>query len=74
MISRPVTPASYRFAAAAHRREAAIRRESPLVFQRDFAGVLDTWADDAERRADAIEATLQPDLFGQRNLTNDCCI
>lgn len=64
MTPRPLTAASLRFIAAAHRREAAVRRESPLVFQRDFAAVLNTWADDADRRADEIEVDDQPDLFG----------
>jgi len=64
-MTRPVTPASYRFAAAAHRREAEIRRESPLIFQRDFAAVLEGWANDADARADEIEAGVQPDLFGE---------
>ncbi|MDO9471934.1 MAG: hypothetical protein Q7J28_02680 [Caulobacter sp.] len=63
MIPRPLTAASYRFAAAAHRREAAIRRESPLIFQRDFAEVLEGWADNADARADELEAAAQPDLF-----------
>lgn len=55
-----------RFAAAAHRREAVVRSASPLSFQREFAVVLEGWADDAERRAEAEEAAhhQQPDLFG----------
>lgn len=65
MTPRPLTAASYRFAAAAHRREAAIRRESPLLFQRDFATVLEVWANDADARADDLDAADQPDLFGE---------
>ena len=63
-MNRPITAASYRFAAAAHRREAAIRAESPIIFQRDFAAVLEGWAADADARADEIQAADQPDLFG----------
>lgn len=66
MKLRPLTASSYRFAAAAHRREAAIRSVSLLAFQRDFAVVLEGWANDADARADALEAATQPDLFGAR--------
>ena len=66
-MSRPLTAASYRFAAAAHRSEAESRRQSPLVFQRDFAVVLDTWAIDAHARAAALDAADQPDLFGDHH-------
>jgi len=50
------------FAALAHRREAAVRRLSPLAHQRAFADVLDGWADAAERRA----IPGQGDLFASR--------
>lgn len=60
---KPLTASSYRFAAAAHRREAAIRAESPVAFQREFAGVLHTWAANADARADHAERLAQPDLF-----------
>lgn len=64
MTHRPLTAASYRFAAAAHRSEAESRRQSPHQFQRDFATVLEGWATDAEARASQLEADDQPDLFG----------
>lgn len=61
-----------RFAAAAHRREAAVRAASPLVHQREFALVLEDWADNADRRAEieeaaaarVITAPAQLELFG----------
>ena len=61
---KPLTAASLRFIAGAHRSEAASRRQSPLIFQRDFAAVLEGWAADADARADALDAAVQPDLFG----------
>jgi hypothetical protein len=53
-----------RFAAAAHRSEAAKRAQSPLAFQREFAVMLEGWADRAERRAEEDERGTQTDLFG----------
>lgn len=60
-----------RFAAAAHRSEAAVRAASPLAHQREFALVLEGWADNADRRAEleeaaaaAVAAPAQLDLFG----------
>lgn len=58
------TPAQIaRFAAAAHRAEAANRAQSPLAFQREFAVVLEGWADRAEREAEEAERGDQPALF-----------
>lgn len=52
------TPESHRHHAAVLRSEAEARRER----QPDFAAILDTWAMNAERRAEACQP--QPDLFG----------
>lgn len=52
------TPDLYRHIAAVHRAEAEARRER----QPDFAATLETWAINAERRAEACQP--QPDLFG----------
>lgn len=47
------------FAAAAHRFAAAQFRQSDLAWRREFADVLDTWADRAERAS----LPEQPGLF-----------
>jgi hypothetical protein len=52
-----------RFTAAAHRREAEVRRASECAHQRAFAVVLDQWANDAEHRATEAERGRQGDLF-----------
>lgn len=52
-----MTPAA--FTAAAHRSAAAAWRQSDSAAQRAFAPVLETWAANAERRAQSD----QPDLF-----------
>jgi hypothetical protein len=57
------TPESHYHTAAVCQTEAAIRRASPLAFQREFAAVLDTWADNAQRRGDEVAAKTQRDLF-----------
>jgi hypothetical protein len=61
------TPAEIaRFSAAAHRYAAEAFRNSPFEAQRRFAPTLETWAQNAERRAEPE----QPDLFtpnGGRN-------
>lgn len=51
--------------AAVLRTEASIRSQSDLAHQRAFAVVLETWADNAERRAADEQAGEQPDLFGE---------
>lgn len=48
------------FTAAAHRHAAEVFRGSASAAQRRFAPVLDTWAANAQRRADEPE---QKDLF-----------
>lgn len=55
-----MTPATHRFTATVHRREAAARR----LTQPDFAAVLDTWAINADLRALEADSMGQPDLFG----------
>lgn len=57
-----MTAPSPRVSAAACRVEAERRRLSPHAHQRAFAAVLDTWADNFDRRT--VEARpAQPDLF-----------
>lgn len=51
------TPDFYRHTAAIYRSEADVRRAR----QPDFAATLETWAINAERRAEACQP--QPDLF-----------
>jgi hypothetical protein len=57
------THESHVHTSAVCRSEAAIRRASPLAFQREFAAVLDQWADAAELRAVKAASGGQPDLF-----------
>jgi hypothetical protein len=52
-----------RFTAAVHRREAEVRRASEHAHQREFAAVLDQWANDAEHRATEAERGQQGELF-----------
>jgi hypothetical protein len=52
-----------RFTAAVHRREAEVRRASEYAHQREFAEVLDQWANDAEHRATEAERGQQGELF-----------
>lgn len=56
-----MTPAGPAFTAAAHRSAAAAWRLSDSAAQRRFAPVLDTWAANAQLRADG--APEQKDLF-----------
>lgn len=51
--------------AAVLRTEASIRSQSDHAHQRAFAVVLDTWADNFDRRAAEERAGEQPDLFGE---------
>lgn len=55
----PRTPESHRHSAAVFRSEAEARRPKDPV----FAGLLDAWAANADRRADRATAGQQPDLF-----------
>ncbi len=65
MSRREITEAdSHRFTAGACRFAADAWRESGSEPQRAFAATLDTWAANAERRAQAAERDIQPDLFG----------
>lgn len=65
MTPRPLTAASLRFIAGAHRHAALVFSESDNPCRRRFAAVLDGWADRADADADAIGAARQPDLFGE---------
>jgi len=62
---KPLTAASLRFIAGAHRHAAMVFRESDNPCRRRFAAVLDGWAADADAEADALDAARQPDLFGE---------
>jgi len=53
------TPESHRHSAAVFRSEADARRLKDPV----FAGLLDQWADNADRRADRATVGMQRDLF-----------
>lgn len=60
-MTRPFSPGEIaRFTASVHRQEAVARR----LTQPAFAAVLDEWAINADRRAEAAESAAQPDLFG----------
>ena len=65
MTHRPLTAASPRFIAGAHRHAAMVFSESDNPCRRRFAVVLEGWAADADARAAALEAAVQPDLFGE---------
>lgn len=54
-----MTPAAHTFTATVHRREAEARR----LTQPDFAAVLDTWAINADRRAEDARRGEQQELF-----------
>lgn len=60
-MTRPFSPGEVsRHTASVHRSEAQARR----LTQPAFAAVLDEWAINADRRAEAAESAAQPDLFG----------
>jgi cyclopropane fatty-acyl-phospholipid synthase-like methyltransferase len=54
-----MTPASHRHTASVCRGEAEARRST----HPEFAVTLAQWADNADRRADEIQAREQPDFF-----------
>lgn len=63
MTPRPLTAASLRFIAGAHRHAAMVFSASDNPCRRAFAITLNEWADRADAEADALEAAAQPDLF-----------